>query len=125
MSAPESAASGHDTNSHCMPHGAKKLTGGTDSLADRLLAHAPGAVRGVACGQTRQQGRDFALDVLVVNQRAQRVVGISYWGPIAIGFADGSDPSGWIVGGDNEVESFFDYGPVHQALPGLSAFRAW
>ncbi|MGO4423393.1 glycosyl hydrolase 53 family protein, partial [Streptomyces sp. MCAF7] len=56
-----------------------------------------------------------------------KVVGISYWDPIAIDFADGPDPNGWIVGGDNEVEdtSFFGYGPTHKALPGLSAFRTW
>ncbi|KDN78047.1 hypothetical protein DF19_40825 [Streptomyces olindensis] len=56
-----------------------------------------------------------------------KVVGISYWDPIAIDFADGADPNGWIVGGDNEVEdtSFFDYNRTHKALPGLSAFRTW
>ncbi|GAA2433320.1 glycosyl hydrolase 53 family protein [Streptomyces glaucus] len=56
-----------------------------------------------------------------------KVVGISYWDPIAIDFADGADPNGWVVGGDNEVEdtSLFGYGPVHRALPGLSAFRTW
>ncbi|MEV8592977.1 glycosyl hydrolase 53 family protein [Streptomyces sp. NPDC052012] len=56
-----------------------------------------------------------------------KVVGISYWDPIAIDFADGADPNGWIVGGDNEVEdtSFFDYNRTHRALPGLSAFRTW
>lgn len=56
-----------------------------------------------------------------------KVVGISYWDPIAIDFADGADPNGWIVGGDNEVEdaSLFDYGRTHRALPGLSAFRTW
>ncbi|MFE1071799.1 glycosyl hydrolase 53 family protein [Streptomyces sp. NPDC058783] len=56
-----------------------------------------------------------------------KVVGISYWDPIAIDFADGADPNGWIVGGDNEVEdtSFFDYNQTHRALPSLSAFRTW
>ncbi|MGW4027109.1 glycosyl hydrolase 53 family protein [Streptomyces sp. NPDC005009] len=56
-----------------------------------------------------------------------KVVGISYWDPIAIDFADGADPDGWVVGGDNEVEdtSFFDYNQTHKALPGLSAFRTW
>ncbi|MEV6003867.1 glycosyl hydrolase 53 family protein [Streptomyces griseomycini] len=56
-----------------------------------------------------------------------KVVGISYWDPIAIDFADGADPNGWVVGGDNEVEdtSFFDYNQTHKALPSLSAFRTW
>lgn len=56
-----------------------------------------------------------------------KVVGISYWDPIAIDFADGADPNGWVVGGDNEVEdaSLFDYNQTHKALPGLTAFRTW
>jgi len=55
------------------------------------------------------------------------VEGISYWDPISIDMQEGADPTGWVVGGDNEVEdtSFFDYQNPHRALISLDAFHTW
>ncbi|MBE1588227.1 glycosyl hydrolase 53 family protein [Nonomuraea angiospora] len=56
-----------------------------------------------------------------------KVDAVSYWDPISVDLANGADPNGWVVGGDNEVEdtSFFDYGSPSKALPGLGAFNTW
>ncbi|GAA2026162.1 hypothetical protein GCM10009819_06630 [Agromyces tropicus] len=77
-------------------------------------------------GATQAGQLRYLREYFRAMQLTGRVVGITYWDPIAIDLGD-PDPNGWIVGGDNQVEdtALFDYSNQHRATSGLDAFSTW